>query len=167
MALIAVSPARKALNNKWTITRPAQVVSAFNFAHSTVAVCRMPTIPLHFTWRRLRKHTDVNRTIWDASEARRRSGQPDGAALYNPYLYHSNPQIETLERRCIETGIVISDTGNFASCYLLVAGGPVGACSGEFTNYVYAEMYGGTYHGYPISPSLLKKRLRQRGLSGP
>lgn len=116
----------------------------------------MPNIPAKVVWRRLKKHREVTKKHWDASDARKWS--KGGHAQYNPHHYHTDQQIEAIERLCLATGIPLVDAGNFVSCYLHLPGQIVGACSGEFTEYVYAEMYNGQYHGYPISPQLLRKR---------
>lgn len=125
----------------------------------------MPNIPAHVHWQKLSKHR-VKAAVWDVSDARKSS--KDGPAKYNPKTYN-DPTIEALERHCIESGTVVDETADFVSCYVCVdlAEPFVGACSGDFTHYVWSEMYGGAFHGYPISEKLLRERLRKRGLPGP
>jgi hypothetical protein len=127
----------------------------------------MPNIPAHVVWRRLRKHTDVNVTKWNASAARRSSKH--GHAQYNPLVYHTDDAIRDLESRCIRDGVVVTETANFTSCYLILPDTEpyIGVCSGEYTHIVWAELCGGTFHGYPIHIELLRSRLRKRGLQLP
>jgi hypothetical protein len=58
---------------------------------------------------------------------------------------------------CINTGTKISDTGKRRTYYLLL-NHDVGACSGEFTRYVFAEWHvSGAIHGRPISLAALQR----------
>jgi len=90
---------------------------------------------------------------WAAEIPHKSSAKKNGRAFYNPYVYGSDELINELEMRCWEEGILIERTGKK---YMHVVGQIVGVCSGEVTEYVFAECASGFVHGRPISTTALK-----------
>jgi hypothetical protein len=80
-----------------------------------------------------------------------------GNAQYNPNLVGSDAAVEAVEWACISTGIVIRETANKVTKYLHLPGIAVGACSGEYTEYVFAEATSGFFHGRPICMRELRR----------
>lgn len=99
----------------------------------------MPDIPATITWLSLEKHRKVNKKRWDNGQALAMS--KNKASQYNPHLYFTDEEVKALETLCLSTGTVIYENADFRSCYLRIPGVEVGVCSGEITEYVYAEMY--------------------------
>jgi hypothetical protein len=86
--------------------------------------------------------------VWHEKTAR--GGYP---SQYNPHRYGSDPAVRQLELKCFRKGILIEPRG----ARYMHLGHIVGVCSGEETEYVFAECSSGFVHGRPISTIALKK----------
>jgi hypothetical protein len=85
----------------------------------------------------------------------------NGDSQYDPHL--SLDEQRTLELLCIDEGEAYTDVGEVQKFYMKVDR-IIGACSGELTDYIFAQWdggKGGLIHGRPISV----KRLREMGVS--
>lgn len=112
-------------------------------------------------WQRVVKHRQANAAKWASSQARTWSEGPYGAAQYDPGRYGTDPAVEELELGCVEHGKLLSDTGKRRTYYRKMDH-TVGVCSGEPTEYVFAEwLMSGEIHGRPISKSLLQTKYRE------
>ena len=110
-------------------------------------------------WIRYEKHRKANVKSWDNSDATRWT--QDGPSQYNPHFYHTDQEILTVEMDCVNSGTPIDTSDpNPHEFYMYLDGPPVGACSGEKTNYVFAEHNHQGFHGRPISD----KALRNKGV---
>ena len=111
-------------------------------------------------WDFLPKHRKVrSQAKWDSGEALART-------INEPSQYLADITLamqQALEMHCIDEGVMFRDHGEVKRFYLK-SGRIVGACSGELTEYVYAEWdsgSGGLVHGRPISI----RRLREMQVS--
>lgn len=105
-------------------------------------------------WVSYRKHRQAKLEEYERSDAR--ASSVVGDAQYNPELFYTDQQIETLERRCIAEGTLISESrSGHRRTYFLDAKVQVGVCSGEFTTFVFTEITSGEFHGRPISKTAL------------
>jgi hypothetical protein len=108
-------------------------------------------------WYRYGKHRQSTTAQFQASHARKWSGQHGGSSQYDPVRYGTDQSIEQLEMDCVEQGIRIDGDVNVRRFYRHM-GHVVGVCSGEFTEYVYAEWcVSGEIHGRPVSEKKLAK----------
>jgi hypothetical protein len=147
---------RAAQNGTQTEPSPTpQQPCSVSFVHSL----SMPNLPAKVEWLPYEAHRKATKPHWDSSRAQAKS--KNGKSQYNPYEYGTDDAIRAIELKCLSTGTAILVGGDFVSCYLHVPGEYVGVCCGEFTNYVFAEMYQGRYHGRPVSPTYL---LKQHGI---
>jgi hypothetical protein len=112
------------------------------------------------------KHRRASIEAWDCSEARASTKRP-GEAQYNPRLYFTDDQVREIEILTVENGTLISDGDNLKTYYKKIDGTVfAGACSGEFSFYVFAEWgISGCIHGRPISEDALVRKLRKKGLN--
>jgi len=106
-------------------------------------------------WEVLRKHRKADLRKWYRDDVCWRT--VDGDSQYDPHL--TIDEQRNLEFLCIDEGEVYTDVGEVQKFYMNV-GRIIGACSGELTQYIFAQWdggKGGLIHGRPISV----KRLRQ------
>jgi len=109
-------------------------------------------------WQNRPKHRKATCRTWDNDDAKRWTADEDGEAQYNPYLFPDDASVQEIELRCIETGEPIKTTGRKRTFYLNCFQ-TVGVCSGEHTEYVFAEwLEAGEYHGRPISITALRNK---------
>lgn len=105
-------------------------------------------------WLRYTHHRRATIEEWDAGITRRST--VGGDSQYNPHIYNNDAAISELELRCVVEGTVIRETHNKRTAYMKLTD-VVGACSGEDTNYCFAECTSGFYHGRPICERELKR----------
>ena len=104
-------------------------------------------------WQYYPRHRHATREDWDNKIPHKRSAERGGLSKYNPYLFGSDEEVSELEMRCHRTGVLIE----FREAHYLYVGLVVGVCSGDETEYVFAECSSGFVHGRPISITALKK----------
>lgn len=80
----------------------------------------------------------------------------NGVSQYEPIRYGADQEVENLEMECVKHGILIKDLGHKKTFYRKMDH-VVGACSGDTTCYVFAEITSGFVHGRPISEKALKQ----------
>lgn len=115
-------------------------------------------------WEARKKHRKSTVREWDSGETVKWTKEKGDHSQYNPHLLASDADVRDLEIRCVNEGVAILGQSNKIRCFYMKRDdlGTVGACMGEYTDYVYAEwhMSGGAIHGRPIS----KKALRLKGI---
>jgi hypothetical protein len=113
-------------------------------------------------WRRLwtrykGKHRQAHIPQWDSEEVL--EWTDGGDAQYNPHEFATDEQVRELELRCLDSGSLVRDAGHKRTYYMRCPGVTVGACSGEYTEYVFVEwLDSGTVHGRPMCESELKRK---------
>lgn len=123
----------------------------------------MPQILRPDGWVQYKYHRMATVDDWDSGETLRATTEPEYDAQYNPRLFHSDEVVETLERLAYERGLTITDIGHKEKRYFRLEGQIVGACSGEYTQFLFVECTSGFFHGRPIS----LKELRRLGVKNP
>jgi len=113
-----------------------------------------PTQWTHKQWQFI-PNTEQQRNI---ITTKRENGAEKRAAM--PNMTHTNTaqmrRVKIAETNCVEKGILIEQTENVRTYYKKLDH-TVGVCSGEFTDYIYAEWHdGGPVHGRPISVKALE-----------
>jgi len=104
-------------------------------------------------WVKYRNHRRAKVKDWEASRAKKSTEKGD--AQYSPVDFGTDTAVEELEFHCLKKGKLIRESENRITLYCDMER-IIGACSGEFTQFVFVEMTCGKYHGRPISPSALK-----------
>jgi hypothetical protein len=107
----------------------------------------------------LPKHRKADYRKWIRDDVRWRT--VNGDSQYDPHL--TRAEQEQLEMLCIDEGEAYVDVGDVQKFYMDV-GRTIGACSGELTQYIFAQWdrgKGGLVHGRPISI----RRLREMQVS--
>lgn len=108
------------------------------------------------TWKKYPYHRKANRDAWDSREAHRQTAR-NQKAQYNPYLYHTDQQIEAAELGCVNHGTLIAEWLH-KKTFFLKTDHVVGCDKGEETSYLFAEWHAcGDVHGRPISESELRR----------
>lgn len=75
------------------------------------------------------------------------------------HLDYSSPDARRgLETQCIREGICFRHDQDGKQCYYLKMDRIVGASKGEETEYVYAEISSGNFHGWPITAAELRRK---------
>ncbi len=93
---------------------------------------------------------------WNSQEAHQRTAAPDAASQYNPHFFGTDEAVQELEMKCVEKGMLISESVHRRTYYMKVDE-IVGVCRGEETNFVFAEETSGNVHGRPISKAALRE----------
>jgi hypothetical protein len=118
-------------------------------------------------WDRIsnRKHKTSSKRNWERSNTKAWTAGKNEAAQFDPNI----PE-EDLSKWLIES-VNADPNSNFhfgtpirSVCHKRTfyrkMGGTVGACNGEFTEYIYVEYHNsGLVHGWPISESELERKL--------
>ena len=117
----------------------------------------MPQVARADGWVRYTHHRQAAIAEWDAGLTLKRTAEPEEDSQYNPHLFGTDQAVMRIELLCVETGTQIRDSGNRETKYLRLPGVIVGVCSGEYTEYVFAECTSGFYHGRPISAAALRR----------
>lgn len=90
---------------------------------------------------------------WDNEYPHEASAKPHGRSFYDPYAYGTDELVKELELLVWQDGILIERR----KAKYMDRGQTIGVCSGELTNYAFAECVSGFVHGRPISPAALKR----------
>jgi hypothetical protein len=106
-------------------------------------------------WQYYTHHRRATIAEWDAGETLRNTAN-GGDAQYNPHIYSTHESIRELELHCILDGKIIRETPNKLTAFMKLDV-VVGACSGQYTPYVFAECTSGFYHGRPMCEDALRK----------
>lgn len=108
-------------------------------------------------WEYRPKHREAKAADWIAKDTLKWTIPKGAPSQYNPLIYTSNADVEQAELDCVDNGVCLKFTKNVRKFYRKLDH-VVGACSGEETNYIYAEWHmSGAIHGRPISEKLLKQ----------
>ena len=76
------------------------------------------------------KKTGRRKCAVGAQEAHQRTAAPDAASQYNPHFFGTGPTVQELEMKCVEKGMLISESVHRRTYYMKVDE-IVGVCRGR------------------------------------